>query len=409
MKHLTLLFSLLIVPYLSYSQGYHSLEFNSDNGFYNSSLSAKTLLNSLGYIDDNQKESILNSFGDENSFYVDVNNSVTFNHKKGFSISFGNHITSFGFLNKNLVKLALYGNTTFSGQNKSLLPLQAKLFHYSDISFGFKLSKKLKSSISFIAGHQFISGDFSRLNFSVGKGGEYISYDMALEGIEATSLRQMLNASDNGSSLQKELYKTNGRGVSFGFEYSGKIHGGDYNLSFQDLGFIIWDDNTQFHDLESSDLIVPLEVSDFSEIESSYFTGELDSLRDLIDPRSDSYYFALPTRLCGSFNKLFSSNILDSYTFKLDHRFNIYEVPRLSIDLHKVLKKHELVLGYHIGGMERRGTQFKYSYTAKNIQIQLFTRQANVISQNEMYGLHIGAGLKFMFGKGKIESSEEKK
>ena len=56
--------------------------------------------------------------------------------------------------------------------------------------------------------------------------------------------------------------------------------------------------------------------------------------------------------------------------------------------------------------MEQRGFQFKYHYTAKDVQFQLFTRQANLINQAEMYGFHLGIGLKYFFGRELDNSSQ---
>ena len=407
MKQLSIILCFFVIPYTSYSQVYHSLEINSDNGFYNSNISANTLLNSLGYIDDTQKQNILNSLDDENSFYFDVNNSITFYHKKGFSISLGNHITSYGYLSDDLIKLALYGNTTSSGESYDLLPLETDMFHYSDITFGFNVNDKLKSSVSLIAGHQFLSGNMSKFDFSMAENGEYITYDLSLDGVEASNYTNLLNSRLNDeTSFLKEFYRTNGRGLSFGFDYAGEIYDGNYKLSLKELGFIIWNDKTNHHDIDASSKITPIEVSDFSEIEFSNLSAKLDSLRDLNNPDQDSYYFSLPARFNGSFNKLISNKFLDSYTFSIEHRFKIYDTPRLALDFHKVFKKHELALGYHTGGMEQRGFQFKYHYTAKDVQFQLFTRQANLINQAEMYGFHLGIGLKYLFGRELDNSSQ---
>ena len=51
------------------------------------------------------------------------------------------------------------------------------MFHYSDITFGFNVNDKLKSSVSLIAGHQFLSGNMSKFDFSMAENGEYITYD----------------------------------------------------------------------------------------------------------------------------------------------------------------------------------------------------------------------------------------
>lgn len=185
MRNLTLTISLFLVPFLLKSQEKHTLELNSDIGLYNSALDAQTLLNSFAYIDEDQKQAILRNMDDENYFYVDINNVIKFSNKKGLSLAFGNHVTSYGIFDGEIVRLALYGNTNYSGESFDLTPVEGKFFHYSDITLGFKLTDQLSSSVSLIAGHQFVSGEFSKLDFTTAEYGQSISYDMALEGIES--------------------------------------------------------------------------------------------------------------------------------------------------------------------------------------------------------------------------------
>ncbi|MDA9897997.1 DUF5723 family protein [Flavobacteriales bacterium] len=418
MRNLTLIISLFLVPFLLKSQEKFTIDLNSDLGIYNSSLDVRTLLNSFAYIDDEQKQAILNKLDAENFFYVDINNTIKMTHRKGLSLAFGNHVTSYGKYNRDIVRLALYGNTNFAGETFDLAPIEGKFFHYSDITIGYEFSEKFSSSVSLIAGHQFVSGEFKKLDFSTAEYGQSISYDLALEdAVESVHTRYII---DNRSDLAKfkgigELFKSAGRGFSVGFDYNGEIYGGKYQLSLKDLGFIKWRDDgqTNRYDFAIDDLIVPLEVSDFSEIESSYFTAEIDTLRDLINPYSDSYVFFLPARLNGSFSKdIVGNEYVDSYTISLEHRFGMYSNARIAADFHKNINKHEFILGYHIGGLERNGLQFKYNYKGERMHFQLFTRHTSIFDLNSMYGLNIGVGLKFLIGSMKndeenIENIEE--
>ena len=77
----------------------------------------------------------------------------------------------------------------------------------------------------------------------------------------------------------------------------------------------------------------------------------------------------------------------------------MYPTPRLAVDFHKTLNQHEFILGYHLGGLEKNGLQFKYNYKADCIHLQLFTRQASIFDLNSMYGVNVGVGVKFLFAK----------
>jgi hypothetical protein len=402
MRNLTFTICLFLLPFLLKAQEKFTIDLSSDIGLYNSSLDAQTLLNSLGYIDEDQKQAILKNIDDENFYYVDINNVIKFTNRKGISLAFGNHVSSYGIFDGELVRLGLYGNTSSSAQSFDLTPVEGKFFHYSDITLGYNISEQLSASVSLIAGHQFVSGEFSKLDYASAEYGQSISYDMALEGVESMPVRYII---DNRSDLIAlkgidELFKSAGRGFSVGFDYKGEIYDGNYMISVKDLGFIKWDESARHFDVVADDLIVPMEVSDFSEIESSYFTAELDTLRDLINPYYESYTFTLPARLNGSFNKgIVGNKYTDGYTITAEHRVGMYPTPRLAVDFHKTLNQHEFILGYHLGGLEKNGLQFKYNYKADCIHLQLFTRQASIFDLNSMYGVNVGVGVKFLFAK----------
>jgi len=399
MNKIYFLIAILVFPTLVNAQ-HHSFEINSDLGLFNSALNAQTILNSLGYIDDEQKLEILNSMDDKNSAYIELNNELKFNHNIGLSLAFGNHTTIFAEYDKNLVKLGLYGNSSTLGESFDLLPLKGLAFHYSDITLEYQFSDNLTSRISFIAGHQFVSGEFTKLNYESGPSGTYLSYDLALEGIESGDWRSYIDSRSNLSDFNtlEQFFNANGRGFSVGFDYKGILNDGSYIFSVDDLGFIYWDDDTRKYDIVTDDMLVPLQVNDFSEIEADYFLNEIDTLRDIINPYNQSYRFSLPTRLSGSYNNQILNQFINSYTVSFDHRIGLYETARIAFDFHKEINKHEIVLGYHFGGLEKNGLQLAYHYNAKGLQFNLFSSQLNFIDNSNLYGFHLGFGLKFTFG-----------
>lgn len=114
MRNLTFTICLFLLPFLLKAQEKFTIDLSSDIGLYNSSLDAQTLLNSLGYIDEDQKQAILKNMDDENFYYVDINNVIKFTNRKGISLAFGNHVSSYGIFDGELVRLGLYGNTSSS-------------------------------------------------------------------------------------------------------------------------------------------------------------------------------------------------------------------------------------------------------------------------------------------------------
>ena len=76
MRNLIFTICLFLLPFLLKAQEKFTIDLSSDIGLYNSSLDAQTLLNSLGYIDEDQKQAILKNMDDENFYYVDINNVI---------------------------------------------------------------------------------------------------------------------------------------------------------------------------------------------------------------------------------------------------------------------------------------------------------------------------------------------
>ena len=401
MKNITLkIATVLMIPFATLAQN-HSIEINSDAGIFNSAFSVETILNSLDYIDDNQKIELLNSMSDENTIYLDVNNEIKYSSPKGMSIALGNHINMYGKFGDEIFRLALYGNTSMLGQEIDLLPLEGFLYHYSDITFGYTFTDKISASLSLIAGHQFVSGEFSRLTISSGEFGESFGYDVSVEGVETGDWGEYFDNSSNlfmNDGKMGDLFNSNGRGLSLGFDYKDEKFGGNYQLSVRDLGFISWnEDATNHFEITNSDVLEPIQIDNIDNIDTDSYFSELDTLEELFQPYLKSYRFALPTRLSGFFNKGFASNLIDSYTVSFDHRIGMYSLPRISLDVHRAIKQHEFVVGYHVGGLEKGGFQLKYHFKSKNIQFSAYTKQANSINTSSSYGYHLGFGMGYYF------------
>lgn len=387
------LLSVCFLPLFTFAQT--TLEFKSDLGIFNSAWDAQTVLNSLDYIDDNQKQILLGELDSENGLFLDVKNVIKFSSNR-FSVAFGNHIFAYGLFDKDLIQLGLYGNTNSLGQSFNLLPLEAQLIHYSDIEFGYKFDNKFWAGLSLIAGHQMLSAEFTQLDYSSGENGEYLSYELFFEGKESGDWQNYVDSISEINDIY-QLYNTHGRGVSLSFEFKDTISDGTFSILIEDLGFIRWSENTSHHDISSSDVLRPLEVSDFNNIDTDYYLDKLDSLENLIDPYSKEHLMSLPARFTATFSKPLNHKYFDAVTASAFHILNVFTTPRLSLDFHKRIKNNEFILGYHIGGLEKNGLQFNYSHKRKNVHYNLFTRELGLYNPSQTQGVHIGLGIKFVF------------
>jgi hypothetical protein len=80
---------------------------------------------------------------------------------------------------------------------------------------------------------------------------------------------------------------------------------------------------------------------------------------------------------------------------------NLYEIPKLTLEVYKKMKNHRLALGYHIGGVEHNGFQFSYLYVGEKNHLHIYTKQFNAGIPSISYGLHIGIGIKRVFSSSK--------
>ena len=80
-----------------------------------------------------------------------------------------------------MAQLALYGNSTFTGEKLSLAPFNTSFYRYSELAFGFRFHEYFHVSTSAILGHQFLSIEANTADFYTAENGNYIDYVLSLE------------------------------------------------------------------------------------------------------------------------------------------------------------------------------------------------------------------------------------
>ena len=127
---------------------------------------------------------------------------------------------------------------------------------------------------------------------------------------------------------------------------------GQIELSISDLGFIRWNDKTSNMHIESQYEFEGINVDDFLSFSDSIIRNEIDSLQsDLQSNIKESYTWQLPTRFRLSINQPLYNSIIQGYSLSIEQRMNLYDTPKLTLEVHKKMKQHRLALGYHIGGL----------------------------------------------------------
>ena len=381
---------LMAITLSVYSQE-SSLKFNTDVGLFNSSINAQLLSKSYGFLDATKKSNIIDALKSENNIAFESNNAFVYQNKKGWGLSLSNHIGAYVTYSKSLVELSLLGNTPFKGENLKLDPFEIIAFNYSQLDFSYQWSKKIQTSVGLLLGHQFIDATVNKAHFYTDPQAAFINYQVNYE----------VHYTDTTDLLQKPFSK-NGYGAVFGMTYKDSISNGEIELSISDLGFIRWNNRTSNMHIESQYEFEGINIDNFISFSDSIIRNEIDSLQsDLQRNLNESYNWQLPTSFRLSISQPLYNSIIQGYCLSIEHRTNLYDIPKLTLEVYKKMKQHSLALGYHVGGIEHNGFQFGYIYAGEKTHFHIYTKQFNAYNTSESYGLHIGVGIKRVFSRSK--------
>ena len=381
---------LVAITLSAYSQE-SSLQFNTDIGLFNSSINAQLLSQSYGFLDAIEKNNIIDALKVQNHIAFEANNAFVYQNKKGWEMSLSIHTEAYATYSKSLVELSLLGNTPFKGENLKLDPINITAFNYSQLDFSYQWSKKIQTSVGLILGHHFLDATVNEAHFYTDPKGAFINYQVDYEA----------HFTDTTDLIQKPFSK-NGYGAVFGMSYKESNSSGEIELSISDLGFIKWNNKTSNMHIESQCEFEGINVDDFISFSDSIIRNEIDSLQsDLESNIKESYTWQLPTRFRLSINQPLYNTIIQGYYLSVEHRINLYENPKLTLEVYKKMKNHRLALGYHVGGVEHNGFQLSYLYGGKKNHLHIYTKQFNAGIPSVSYGIHVGIGIKRVFSSSK--------
>ena len=215
---------------------FHSIEWNTNLLFESNSLD-KGFLNTMlygGYINDSTKKNWISSVGDENVFYSEISNEISYTFERN-SYVFGFRFADRNILNTSfsddLLRIVFEGN--FHHQDKTLefggTNIRIDRFQQYTLSYGLNFNKlNISTSFSYLSGNHHISYIIEKGSLYTAPFGNLldVSYDMSAFVTDTASLNP---------------FENNGNGLSLDLSIEFKIKQYDIHLSFSDLGFIMWD------------------------------------------------------------------------------------------------------------------------------------------------------------------------
>lgn len=381
-----IIFIILLANYSLLAQQ-SSIDFKIDIGAFNSSINSQLINDNNKHLNENDKASILSAFAENNSIFVETDNSLRYEHSKGWSIGIAQR-TSFNVnYPKDIIKLGLYGNTPYVGEELSFTPFELDLFFYTDINIQYRWNDNLSTRASYLLGHQFADIMVNKATLNTGELGESIEYDLSIEA----------NMSD---TVFNNPFAINGHGVSGAICYENTMKDMTYQVSLSDIGFIQWKEESYSIKVDDEFMFDGIYVDNILAFTDSIITNQIDRLESKFKNSSKSAYRQnLPIRLNVNLSINTNSNFIEKIEAKLENRFNYYPKPRLTLAIVKELKKHALTLGYHVGGFEENGPEFKYAFLGEKSEFYLYTKQANLFNPMKSYGVHAGIGIKVLFSK----------
>ena len=381
MRKIVIIF-LISIQYISAQES--SIDFKSDFGIFNTAFNSKTIINSLGFWDNNHKEHLTEQLSDINHVYLQGNTSLKFEHKKGWSIGFMHHVLAPSTYSKDLFRLGIFGNKPLAGEILEMDPTQLNYYQFSEIETGFKLKQNFKVTTSFIIGHELAIFNISKANLMTSNNDEFIDYELILEGHYTDR--------ENSTSLNP-----NGYGGAIGIYYEKQNNGNRLSLSANHIGFIIWNHNSNNIHIDTAAYFQGIEINNLLDIQDQDIQDQINKIENNFNVNKEKYTWRLPVEFSAVYYHNLNKWNIQGLSIGLKHLLDIYSSPLIYANLHKEKNKNKWTIGYHIGGLEKPGFQFSYSRQAKTTELRLFTRQANLFLQEEIYGLHIGISIKKVF------------
>ena len=378
---------ILLIGFQSILAQESSFSYQGQIGLFNTALNSKTILHSTDFWDYSNKAHFIQQLESENHLFFNGENALRYNNKKGWIISLENKHLAYSTYTKDLAKIALYGNAPCIGENLSLAPFNTSYYRYSELAVGFRLHENFQLFTSGIIGHQFASIQTNTADFYTAENGSYIDYDLSLE----------IHYTDTAFS---NMFEKRGLGAALSLYFEQEKEDFSIRLSASDIGFILWDKDCNNIYIDTAFHYKGIPVDNLLNFNQEIVENEIDALEGQINTNyKENYTWKIPIILRGYFQKNLNNNLFSAISFGLEHRLAIYPSPLIYSNLYHSKEKSQWSFGYHFGGMERAGLQLSYSIQFKQTEFHLYTRQANLFLPEEIYGFHIGIGIKKVFLK----------
>lgn len=231
-----------------------------------------------GYIDTTLKNKIYGDLKDENNLGAEVNTGLQyFNFKSsffgkphwGWAFGISNNEYYNAAFSKNLFGLTFFGNKQFAGDTVNLGPAEFNQLRFQKLQFGiFNKENFSQIFVSLVKAEDFFQMNLHSAKLYTESNGNEIALDLS----------ENMARSDTNSN---GLLAYNGLGIATDFVInlnSGKnrsaIFDNSFRITFENVGFIHWNENTLYHESDSNYLYEGFEVENILDENNSIMTGQ---------------------------------------------------------------------------------------------------------------------------------------
>ena len=226
-----------------------------------------------GYINESQKNSWISKLDENNTLFSEVCNTLSFHRNFGdnsFSFSIADRNLAKMSFNKDLMKVALFGNYNYQGDTLHFDKTNFTLDRFQQIKMGYKKAFKIQennltinTAVSYLNGNHhlsFISDNASFYTAPFGSSNN-LSYDISAFATDTANFK---------------YFENNGNGIAIDFTVSVQNNEQKYTLYLTDLGFINWKESALKYNTDTSFSFNGFEIENLLDFNDSILEAESD-------------------------------------------------------------------------------------------------------------------------------------
>ena len=226
-----------------------------------------------GYINDSQKNSWISKLDENNTFFSEACNTLSFHRDFGnnsffFSITDRN-LAKMSFT-KDLMKVALFGNYNYQGDTLYFDKTNFTLDRFQQIKMGYGKTFKIQennltisTAVSYLNGNHHLAFTAENASFYTAPFGTYNSLDYDMNAF----------ATDTANF---NYFQNNGNGFAFDFGINFESKNKKYTLYLSDLGYINWTESALKYNTDTAFSFSGFEIENILDFNDSIIESESD-------------------------------------------------------------------------------------------------------------------------------------